>query len=102
MSIWKNGKSSMKHHNHKKKIFCNQLNIEDITDADYLHAKKKVCKYFQIINLADYHDFYLERDTLLLANLFENFRNMCLEISDLEPAHYLSPCTILASSFQKN
>ena len=49
--------------------------MEDITDEDYAHAKK-VCKDFKIRNLGEYHNFYVQNDTLLLANAFENFRNM--------------------------
>ena len=51
------------------------LNMEDITDAKYAHAKK-VCKDFEIKNLGEYHDLYVQSNTLLLADVFENFRNM--------------------------
>ena len=51
--------------------------MEDITDADHAHAKR-VCKGFKIENLVDYHDFYVQIDTLLLVDIFKNFRNMCL------------------------
>ena len=53
--------------------------MEDITDADYAHAQR-VCKDFEIKKLAEYHDFYVQSNTLLLADVFENFRNMCLKI----------------------
>ena len=53
--------------------------MEDITDADYAHAKKS-CKVFDIKNLGEHHDLYVQSDTLLLANVFENFQNMCLKI----------------------
>ena len=53
--------------------------MEDITDADYVYAKK-VCKDFWINNLEEYHDLYVQSDTLLLADVFENVRNMCLQI----------------------
>ena len=46
--------------------------MKDITGANYMHAKR-VCKDFQIKNLNNYHDFYLRGDTLLLADVFENF-----------------------------
>ena len=53
--------------------------MEDITDADQAHAKR-VCKDFEIKNLGEYHDLYIQSNTLLLADVFENFRNMFLEI----------------------
>ena len=65
----------------EKKEFYSNLNIEDITDAYYMHVKK-VCKDFEIKNLGEYHDLYLESDVLLLADVFENFRKMCLQIPE--------------------
>ena len=50
--------------------------MEDITDADYTHAKR-VYKDFDIKNLGKYCGLYVQSDTLLLADVFENFRNMC-------------------------
>ena len=41
-------------------------------------------------NLGDYHDLYVQSDTLLLADAFENFRNKCIEIYELDPAHFVS------------
>ena len=61
--------------------------MDDTTDADYAHAKR-VCKDFKIRTLEDYHNPYVQSDTLLLANEFENFRNMCLRIYELVPAHF--------------
>ena len=89
MNIWMTGKNSMKYHCLKKKIEDSHLNMEDVTDADYAHAKT-VCKEFEIKNLGWYHDLYVQRVTLLLADVFENFRNMCLKISELDPAKSLS------------
>ena len=60
-----------------------------IMDADYAHAKR-VCKDFEIKHLGEYQDLYAQRDTLLLADVFENFRNMCREIYELDPAKFLS------------
>ena len=74
---------------HEKEDFYSNLNMEDITDADYAHAKI-VCKDFEIKNLGEYHDLYGQSNTLLLAHVFENFKNMCLEIYDLDPAKFLS------------
>ena len=63
MSTWKIGKSLMKQYYLKKKNYSN-INMEDITDVDYMHGKR-VCKEFEIENLGEYHDFLLKRDTLL-------------------------------------
>ena len=41
-------------------------------------------------NLGNYHDLYVQSDTLLLADVFENFRYKCIEIDELDPAHFLS------------
>ena len=51
---------------------------------------KKICKEFKIKNLGGYHDLYVKSDTLLLADVFQNFRNKCIEIYELDPAHFLS------------
>ena len=72
-----------------KEAFYSTLNVEDITDADYRHAKS-VFKNLNNKNLGDYHDLYVLGDTLLLADVFENFRNECIEIYELDPAHFLS------------
>ena len=65
------------------------LNMEDITDVDDRHAKR-VFKNFNNKNLGDYHHLYVQSDTLLLADVFGNFRNKCIEIYELDPAHFLS------------
>ena len=72
-----------------KETFYNNLNMEDITDTDYMHAKK-VFKGFKLKHLGEYHDLYVHSDTLLLADVFENFRNICIEVYELDPAHFLS------------
>ena len=41
-------------------------------------------------NLGERHDLYVQSDKLLLADVFENFRNMCLKIHELDPAKFLS------------
>ena len=63
--------------------------MEDITDVDYSHAKR-VYKEFNNKNLGDYHDLYGQNDTFLLADVFESFRNECIEIYELDPAHFVS------------
>ena len=45
---------------------------------------------FKLKNLGDYHNLYVQGDTLLFADVFENFRNICIEIYELDPAHFLS------------
>ena len=70
-----------------KKAFYSELNLEDITDKDYAHAQK-VFEEFKLKNLGDYHDLYVQSDTLLLADVFENVRNKCIEIYELDPAHF--------------
>ena len=59
----------------EKEDFYSHLNMEDITNADYVHTKR-VCKDFEIKNLGEYHDLHVQSDTLLLAGVFENFRNV--------------------------
>ena len=63
----------------EKGEFYSHLSMEDTTDADYAHAKR-VCKDFELKHLGEYHDLYVQSNTLLLANISENFRNMCLKI----------------------
>ena len=63
--------------------------MEDIADADYAHATR-VCKDFEMRNFREYNDLYVQSDTLLLADVFENFGKMCLKIHKLNPAKYLS------------
>ena len=72
-----------------KKDFYSNLNMEDISDIDYRHANN-VFKIFKLENLGDYHDLYVQSDTLLLADVFNNFRDMCLKEYELDPAHFLS------------
>ena len=64
--------------------------MEDITDSHYNHTKR-VRNDFEIKNLGEYHDLYVKSDTLLLADVFENFKEMCLEIYQLDPAIFFSP-----------
>ena len=70
-----------------KEAFYSKLNNEGINDEDYAHAKK-VWKVFEMKHLQDYHNLYNETDVLLLPDVFENFRNICMENYKLDPAHY--------------
>ena len=72
-----------------KKAFYRELNLENITDEDYTHAQK-VFEELELKNLGDYHDLYVQSDTLFLADVFKNFRNKCIEIYELDSAHFLS------------
>ena len=73
----------------EKDNFYSHLNMENITDADYALGKR-VCKQFEIKNLGEYHALYVKSNTLLLADVYENFRNLCLQIYELDPAIFLS------------
>ena len=77
-----------------KEAFHSNLNMKDITDLDYRHAKRVfnevAPKNLSNKNLGDYYDLYVQSDTLLFADLFENFRNMCIKVHELDPAHFLS------------
>ena len=71
--------------------FYSNLNMTNISEDDYQHAQK-VWKEFGIRNLGDYHNLYLRTDVILPANMFEAFRNTCLEHYKLDPVHfYRSP-----------
>ena len=79
MNTWIVGKDLMKH--------C-LINMENITDIDYRHGNN-LFKKFRLKNLGEYHDLYVQSDTLLLADVFENFRSMCIKVYELDPAHFL-------------
>ena len=72
-----------------KEAFYSNLNMEDITDTDYRHANE-VFKELELKKLGEYHGFYVQSDTLLLADVFENFGNMCLKVYELDRAHFLT------------
>ena len=72
-----------------KEDFYSIMNNEHITNKDYQHAQK-VWETFNIKNMGEYHDLYLESDILLLADVFENFRKTCLEYYKLDPCHYFT------------
>ena len=72
-----------------KGAFYSNLNMEDITDVDNRHAKR-VFKNLTNKNLRDYHDLYVQSDTILLVDVFENFRNMSIKVYELDPANFLT------------
>ena len=74
-----------------QKEFYSKLNDCGISDEDYEHAQK-IWKEFEIQNMGEYHDLYLKTDVLLLADVFEEFRKICMENYSLDPAwYYTSP-----------
>ena len=73
----------------KQEHFTNDLTGEEINDKDFLFYKI-VCETLDIETLGEYHDLYLKTDVLLLADVFENFRKMCLDYYGLDPCHYVS------------
>ena len=72
-----------------KESFYSSLNDKNISDEDYAHAKK-VWGAFKLEYLKDYHELYYKTDVLLLADVFENVRDICTEIYKLDPAHYFT------------
>ena len=65
------------------------LKMEHITYVDNMH-RKWVCKDSKIKNISKYHDLYVQSSLLLLDDVFKNFRNMCLEIHEPDPALFLT------------
>ena len=61
-----------------KESFYSNLTLENITEVDFIHANN-VFKTFELNILGDYHDLYVRSDTLLLADVFENFRKACIK-----------------------
>ena len=72
-----------------KESFYSNLNMENIDDIDYRHGNNEF-KTFKLKHLGEYHNLNVQSDALLLADVFENFRNKCLKVYELDPAHFLS------------
>ena len=70
-----------------REAFLSRLTDEGISNEDYEHARK-VWETFEMKYLGDYHTLYNEADVLLLADVFENFRNICIKNYKLDPGHY--------------
>ncbi|KAE9523175.1 hypothetical protein AGLY_016408 [Aphis glycines] len=71
----------------EKNHFYNTLNESDISDDDYIHAKR-VWEKFNCTTLGEYSDLYLKVDVILLCDVFENFRELCLDTYGLDPNYY--------------
>ena len=70
-----------------KDSFYSNLYMSGVGDSEYEHARN-VWREFGIKNMGEYHDLYLRTDTILLANVFESFRSICMENYGLDPAHF--------------
>ena len=71
-----------------KESFYSNLNMENIDHIDYRHGNN-IFKRVKLKNLGEYHDLSIQSDSLSLADVFENFRNTCLKVYELDPAHFL-------------
>ena len=67
--------------------FYSKLNMSGINNEDYEHARN-ISNKFKLKNVGDYHDLYLEMDVILLANIFESFRKVCIENYGLDLGHF--------------
>ena len=83
-----------------KEEFYRNLNISNISDKCYEHANK-VWNTFNIKNLSEYHNLYVQSDTALLSDVFESFRNTCLKEYELEPCHFVSAPGLAWDSMSK-
>ena len=84
MGSWQN---LMKHDYQIRNNFYSSLNMENIADSDHKHVKR-VWKNFEIKSLGEYHNLYVQRNILLLADVFESFLRKCIEIYELDSANF--------------
>ena len=84
----------------EKEDFYSHLDVEDVSDADHASIIR-VCKDFEIKFFGEYHDLYVQIDTLLLADVCKNFRNMCQEIHKLDSPKYFSAGLAWQADFKK-
>ena len=72
-----------------KAAFYSELNFEGIRNADYTHVQN-LWAVSEIKNSGEYHNFYAQSNRLLLADVFENFRDKCIKIYDFDPSNFLT------------
>ena len=84
----------------KEGFYC-ELNLEGISDEDNAHAQR-VWEVFKINNRGEHLDLYAQSDTLLLADVFENFTTKCLEIYELDPIYFVSAPRLAWQACLKN
>ena len=72
-----------------KESFYRNLTMKNISETDYRNANN-VFKTFKLTNLGVYNDLYVQSETLVLADVFENFRKACIKMYELDPAYFIS------------
>ena len=87
MNIWIVGKDSMKQSYLQIELFYSNLNWRDINKDDYRHAQR-VWSLFNIKNLGEYYDLYVQSDTAQLTDIFEQFGTLCLKEYELDPGYF--------------
>ena len=73
----------------QQKVFFSKLTGKGINNKNYKHVLN-VWNTFDMKTLKDYHKLYNDSDVILLADVFENFRDLCLKIYGLDPVHYFT------------
>ena len=84
-----------------QEAFYSKLSESNISDEEYQHAQQ-VWNAFDCQTLGDYHDLYMLTDVLLLADVFESFRDLSLEAYGLDPAHYFTTPNFAWDAMLKN
>jgi len=72
-----------------REAFCSNLTERECSQEDYDHAHK-VWSHFSCSTFKDYLELYLKTDVILLTDIFENFRKICMQIYSLDTAQYFT------------
>ena len=80
--------------------FYSSLELRNFDVKEYNHAKK-LWGIFNIKNIGDYHDLYVQADTAQLSDVFENFRSLCLREYQLDPGYYVSTPSLIFDAMLK-